>query len=91
MIYYNRIDISEEVDVNNTSKSKEYDTCHYWYFLNKRIKFQPSACSNANNLLLMSMNFNDIAILNVQSQHYCCIISTFSKNESINLMQKISI
>ena len=32
MIYYNRIDVSEEVDVNNTSKSKEYDTCHYWYF-----------------------------------------------------------
>ena len=37
----------------------------------------------------MSMNFNDIAILNVKSQHYCCIISTFSKNEAINLMQKI--
>ena len=34
MLEYNRIDISEVVDVNKTSFSKEYDICHYWYFKN---------------------------------------------------------
>ena len=34
MIYYDRIGISEGIDVNKTSVSKEYDVCHYWYFLN---------------------------------------------------------
>ena len=34
MFYYDRI------DVNKTSESKEYDICHYWYFLNNR--FQPN-------------------------------------------------
>ena len=29
MLEYNRIDISEVVDVNKTSLSKEYDICHY--------------------------------------------------------------
>ena len=29
MLEYNRIDISEVVDVNKTSFSKEYDICHY--------------------------------------------------------------
>ena len=35
MLEYDRIDISEGTDVNNTNKSKEYMLCHYWYFLNK--------------------------------------------------------
>ena len=40
MICYDRIDVSEGIDVNKTSESKECDICHYWYFLNKRFKFQ---------------------------------------------------
>ena len=31
MLEYNRIDISEGIDVNKTSESKECDICHYWY------------------------------------------------------------
>ena len=33
MLYYDRIDVSEGIDVNKTSKPKEYDICHYWHFL----------------------------------------------------------
>ena len=34
MLEYDRIDISEEIDVNKSNyKSKECDICHYWYFL----------------------------------------------------------
>ena len=29
MIYYERIDVSERIDVNKTSESKECDICHY--------------------------------------------------------------
>ena len=29
MLYFNRIDISEETDVNKTSVSKECDICQY--------------------------------------------------------------
>ena len=35
MLYYDGIDVSEKIDVDKTSKSKECDICHYWYFLNK--------------------------------------------------------
>ena len=34
MLYYDRIDASEGIDVNKTGASKECDICHYWYFLN---------------------------------------------------------
>ena len=40
MLYYDRIDVSEEIDVNNTSKSKDCNICYYWYFSNKRSWFQ---------------------------------------------------
>ena len=39
MLYFDRIDVSEGIDVNKTSASKEYDICHYWYFLNLVLNF----------------------------------------------------
>ena len=40
---------------------------------------------------MMSMNLNDIAILNIKSIDYCCIISGISKNEATNLIQNIDL
>ena len=80
MLYFDRIDVSERIDVNKTSKSKECDICHYWYFLNKGFKFQPNVCNRCHDLLMMSMNLSDIAILNINGSDYCCIISGISKN-----------
>ena len=31
MLEYNRIDISEGIDVNKIKASKECKICHYWY------------------------------------------------------------
>ena len=32
MLYYDRIDVSEGIDINKTSASKVCDICHYLYF-----------------------------------------------------------
>ena len=45
MLYYDRIVVSEETDVNKTSASKECDICYYCYFLNYNFKFQPNICN----------------------------------------------
>ena len=34
MLYFDKTDVSEGIDVNKTSASKDCDVCHYWYFLN---------------------------------------------------------
>ena len=39
MLYHERIYISEGIDVNKTSASKDCDVCHYWYFLNYSFTF----------------------------------------------------
>ena len=32
MLYFDRINISEGINVNKTSASKDCDIFHYWYF-----------------------------------------------------------
>ena len=41
--HFDRIDISEGTDFNETSATKECDICHYWYFLNDNFNFQPNS------------------------------------------------
>ena len=87
MLCFDRIEVSEGLDVNKINESKQCDICHYWYFLNKGFKFQSNVCNRCHDLLIMSMNLSDIPILNIKASDYRCIISRTSKNEAISLMQ----
>ena len=41
MLYFDIVEVSEGIDVNKTSASKEYGICSYCcYFLNKGFKYQ---------------------------------------------------
>ena len=86
MLYFDRIDVSEWIDVNKTSKSIECNIFHYWYSLKKDFKFQLNVCNRCHDLLTMSVNISDIAAFNIKDSDYCCIISRISKNEAMNLM-----
>ena len=66
MLYYDRIDVSEGIDVIKTIASIECDICHYRCFLNYSFKFQPDVCNSCHDLLVMSINLSDIAILNIK-------------------------
>ena len=57
MIEYERIDISEGIDINKTNKSKECMLCHYWYFLNKNFSYGPYLCDGCYNIMQKSNNF----------------------------------
>ena len=87
ILYFDRIGVSERIDVNKTSASKECDICHYWYFLNFSFKFQRNVYNRFHDLLMMSMNLSDIVILNIKDSEYHCVISLISKNKAIRLMQ----
>ena len=87
LYFFDSSDFSEEIDVSKTSASKECNICHYWYFLNYSFKFQPNVCNRCHDLLMMSMNPSDIAILNIKSSDYSCIINLIRKIEAIKLMQ----
>ena len=45
MLYYDGIDVSEGIHSDKTNDSKKYNICHYWYFLDQRVKFQRDVCN----------------------------------------------
>ena len=66
MLEYERIDISEGIDINKTNKSKECMLCHYWYFLDNNFSYGPYLCDGCNNIMQKSTDFKNIAIVYVK-------------------------
>ena len=88
MIYYYRTDVCKGVDVNKTSASKECIICQYRYFLDQIFTFQPTVCNRCHDvLLMMAIDINIIAILNIHGVDYCYIIKVNSKGEAINVLE----
>ena len=83
MLCYDRTDICEGINVNKTKKSKECNICHYQYFLNKGFKFQQDVSNGSRDLLMISMDLTNIAILKIKGADYRCSISRISKSEAI--------
>ena len=53
MLYFDRIDVSKEIDINKTSASKNLIFVTItWYFLDKGFKFQPHVCNGCHGVLL---------------------------------------
>ena len=70
MLEYDRIDISEGVDINKTNASKECDICHYWYFLDKGFKYESYLSNGGHDLMQKAMNFNDVRIVLIKGNDY---------------------
>ena len=66
MLQYNRIDISEGIDVDKTNKSKKCKICHYWYFLDKNFSYGPDLCDGCYDIMQKSIDFKNIAIAYVK-------------------------
>ena len=73
MLLFDRTGILEVIDDNNTSASEEYDISPYRYFLDKRSRYIERLTYIYNgcyDLLMISMNLSDIAILNIKDADY---------------------
>ena len=65
--------------------------CHYCYILGTGFKFQSNLCSQCHDVLMKSMNLNDIAIPNIHDAGYSFIIIGISKIEAKSLMQNVNL
>ena len=86
MIEYDRIDISEGIDINKTNLSKECDICHYWYFKDIGFKYEKYLCNGCHNLMQKAMSFNDVAIVYVKGNAYRIHFRYISKDDAIGIM-----
>ena len=83
MIEYERIDISDRIDVNKTNKSKECKFCHYWYFLDKNFSCGPYICDDCYNFSQKSRDLKNIAIVHMKKIH-----TEFIFHVCINMKQR---
>ena len=83
MLRYQKIDVSEGIDVNKTSASKECELCHYWFFKDIGFKFEEHVCNKCHDLLTIAYSLKDIAILNAKGNTFRCILMSISKYEGL--------
>ena len=86
MLEYERIDISEGIDVNKTNLSKECDICYYWYFNNIGFKYEHYLCNGCHDLMQKVMGFNNIAVVYIKENAYRTHFWYMSKDDPINIM-----
>ena len=86
MLEYERIVISEGIDVNKTNLSKECDICHYWYFKDISFKYEPYLCNGCHDLMQKAMGFNNIAIVYIKGSAYRIHFWCMNKDDAINIM-----
>ena len=56
MLEYDRIDISEGIDVNKSiSTSKKYYLCGYWYFINNNFNYQKYMCNGCHDMSIKTI------------------------------------
>ena len=83
MLQYEKIDVSEGIDVNKTSASKECELCHYWFFKDVGFKFEEHVCDRCHDLLTMDHSLKNIAILSTKGATFRCLLMGISKNEML--------
>ena len=83
MLRYQKINVSEGIDVNKTSASKECELCHYWFFKDIGFKFEEHVCNKCHDLLTMAYSLKNIAILSAKGATFRCLLMGTSKNEAL--------
>ena len=84
MLQYERIDISEGIDIHKTNASKECMLSHYWYFEDVRFKFEPYVCNKCSIGCIFSQS-KRIEILNVKDVDYRCIWRGIGRNKAVSI------
>ena len=86
MLEYDRIDLSEGIDVNKTSNSRKCSFCHYYYFLDINFNYQKYLCDGCHNMSMKTISINNVAIVYSKGNTYRIHFWNMSKDYAINIM-----
>ena len=80
MLQYEKIDISEGIDLNKSDKSKE------GIFKDIGYKYEPLVCNKCHDLSMVVYDLKDLMILNIKGVDYRCYVFNMSKSDAIKLL-----
>ena len=84
MLEYDRIDISEGIDVNKSSNSRECSLCHFWYFIDKN--FKKDLCNGCHDMSMKAVSIKSLAIVYSKGNAYRINFWYMSKDDAISII-----
>ena len=91
MLEYDRIDISEGIDIKICKEtSRECNLCKFYYFLDKNFNYGPYLCNGCYAMSLKA-SIKNLAIINGNGNHYRVNFAFISKKDAYNLIKNATI
>ena len=88
MLEYDRIDISEVIDIKNCKEiSRECNLCKFYYFLDKNFNYGPYLCNGCYDMSLKAVSIKNLAIINQNGNQYRVNFAFISKKDAYNLIK----
>ena len=87
MLEYDRIDLSEGIDVN----SKKYYLYGYWYFINKNFNYQKYMCNGCHDISAKAISMYNLCIGCNNGNVYRINFAFMSKYDALNLIKNVVI
>ena len=92
MLEYDRIDISEGIDIKKCKEtSKECDLCKLYYFLENNFDYGPYLCDGCHDMSLKAISMKNLAIINHNGNHYRVNFAFMNKRTAYNLIKDVTI
>ena len=88
MLEYDRIDISEGIDIKKCKEtSRKCNLCKFYYFLDKSFNYGPYLCDGCYDISLKAISMKNLAIVYPGKQAYRINFAFMSKNDAFNLIK----
>ena len=88
MLEYDRIDISEGIDINKCEEtSRKCSLCKLYYFLDKKFKYGPYLCDGCYDMSIEAVSMQNLTIINHNGNCYRVIFAFMTKKDGFNLIK----
>ena len=92
MLEYDRIDISEVIDIKKCKEtSTECNLCKFYYFFDKNFNYGLYLCNGCYDMSLKAVSMKNLAIINHNGNHYHVNFVFISKKDAYNLIKNATI
>ena len=87
MLEYDRINISEGIDINKCEETcRKCSLCKFYYFLDKNFKYGPYLCDGCYDMFMKTVSSQNLTI-NHNGNYDRVIFAFMSKKDAYNLIK----
>ena len=88
MLEYDRIDISEGIDIKKCKRtSRKCSLCKFYYFLDKNFSYGPYLCNGCYDMSLKAINMRNLSIINHNGNYDRVNFAFISKKDAFSLIK----